>query len=535
MIGEELLFEPLLITLFLGLVSALFLYWYSIRNADYWEKRGIPYVKPVLPFFGSTFPMLLKPFHEIELERYQKLGPLYGHFEGSRPLLSIGDPKLIRDVLVKEFASFTNRRDVLSGNGIVDSMLPSLRGEDWKRVRSIVSPTFTTGKIRRMVSIIKDCSQTLMQNFKSITKSGKSFDAKEFYGAFTLDVIASSAFSTKLDSHNDPKNKFVQIAKMGFSTNFTVRVALYQIFPKIMRVLGIPFISSTPTNFFKDLTLQMMEQRRETGQTRNDFLQLLMDTAKEVAQEQKWEVANDRDDITSNYGQDESTHQVAKNVVNKNLSLDELVGQCVIFFLAGYDTTASTLSYASYLLALHPEIQSKAYEEIHEVLQKYKGELTYEALQEMKYLDNVISETIRIYPPVVRLERLATSDCKLGDTGITVPKGMIISIPSHALQNDPKYFPDPNEFDPARFTPEERGKRDPYVYLPFGSGPRNCVGMRFALMEVKVCLAYVIYNFKLRRCPETKVPLEFHLGPGLLLAKHLVLKLEERTNKIPLK
>ncbi|GIY47673.1 cytochrome P450 3A8 [Caerostris extrusa] len=153
----------------------------------------------------------------------------------------------------------------------------------------------------------------------------------------------------------------------------------------------------------------------------------------------------------------------------------------------------------------------------------------------MKYLDNVISETLRLYPAVTRLERDTDSDCKLGNTGITVPKGMMVSIPIYSIQTDPKYFPDPHKFDPDRFTPEERAKRNPYAYLPFGSGPRNCVGMRFALMEIKVCLAYVVANFEILRSPETKVPLEFHLGPGLLIAKDLVLKLRERSDKVPIK
>ncbi|GFR20508.1 cytochrome P450 3A21, partial [Trichonephila clavata] len=150
-----------------------------------------------------------------------------GHFEGNRPLLSVGDLKLVREILVKEFPSFANRREVHSGNVVVDSMLPNLRGEDWKRVRSIVSPTFTTGKIRRMVSIVKDCSQALVKNFQNVTKTGKPFNVREIYGAFTMDVIASSAFSTKLDSHNDPQNKFVQAAQKGFSTSFSMRFALY--------------------------------------------------------------------------------------------------------------------------------------------------------------------------------------------------------------------------------------------------------------------------------------------------------------------
>lgn len=534
MFGMELFSGPLLITFSLGITSLLFLFWYYSRSFDYWKKKGIPYADGV-PFFGSTYNLLWKPAHDIERERYLKYGPVYGHFEGNRPLLSVGDLKLVREILVKEFPSFANRRETHSGNVVVDSMLPALRGEDWKRVRSIVSPTFTTGKIRRMVSIIKECSQTLMKNFQNITKTGKSFNVREIYGAFTMDVIASSAFSTKLDSHNDPQNKFVQTAKKGFSFNFSIRLALYQVIPGLMRAFGIPFISPEPTDFFRDVTLQIMKERKRTGQSRNDFLQLLMDTAQEVAQEQKWDIADDKDDITSNYGQDESTHQVAKNISNRKLSLDELVGQCVIFFLAGYDTTASTLSFASYLLALNPGIQNNLYNELREVLQRHKGELTYEALQDMKYLDNVISETLRLYPPATRLERMSDFDSKLGDTGITIPKGMIITIPNYALHHDPKLFPDPEKFDPDRFTVEERANRDPYAYLPFGAGPRNCVGMRFALMEIKICLAYTVANFEIFKCSETQVPLEFHLGPGLLIPKGIHLKLKQREDKILLK
>ncbi|GFT90518.1 cytochrome P450 3A4, partial [Nephila pilipes] len=156
------------------------------------------------------------------------------------------------------------------------------------------------------------------------------------------------------------------------------------------------------------------------------------------------------------------------------------------------------------------------------------GKLTYEALQNMKYMDNVISETLRLFPPAVRLERKAVGDYKLADTGITIPKGMIVTIPSYAMHRDPELFPEPERFDPDRFTPEERAKRDQYSYLPFGAGPRNCVGMRFALMEIKVCLACVVANFKIKRCPETKVPLKFLVGAGLLQPIDVTVALERR-------
>ncbi|GFR31809.1 cytochrome P450 3A8 [Trichonephila clavata] len=208
--------------------------------------------------------------------------------------------------------------------------------------------------------------------------------------------------------------------------------------------------------------------------------------------------------------------------------MTELVAQCIMFFIAGYETTAFTLSFATYMLALHPDIQDKLYEEIVDTLNSTNGELTYEALQNMKYLDSIISETLRLYPPTIRLERMAVADYKLGDTGITIPKGMLINIPTYAMHRDPKLFPDPEKFDPDRFTAEERVKRDPYAYLPFGAGPRNCVGMRFALMEIKVCLALFIANFKINRCPQTKVPLEYFIGSLILNPVDVIVTLERR-------
>ncbi|GBN86555.1 Cytochrome P450 3A8 [Araneus ventricosus] len=134
-----------------------------------------------------------------------------------------------------------------------------------------------------------------------------------------------------------------------------------------------------------------------------------------------------------------------------------------------------------------------------------------------------------------RLDRRAEANCQLGDTGIVVPKGMNIMIPIYAMQRDPKLFPDPEKFDPDRFSPEKRADIVPYSYLPFGDGPRVCIGMRFSQIQVKTCIACVIANFKILRCPETKVPLEYRLGPGPIASKLLVLKFEERTDKIPLK
>ncbi|KAG8174241.1 hypothetical protein JTE90_025806 [Oedothorax gibbosus] len=193
------------------------------------------------------------------------------------------------------------------------------------------------------------------------------------------------------------------------------------------------------------------------SKVRNDFLQLLMDTAKEVEDDIKEEGA----DIASNYGgQEDINPHIFKSVTSKSLSRNELVAQCVIFFIAGYDTTASTLSLASYFLALNPDVQEKVRTEVDEALKESDGELTY--VKSMKYLDNIISETLRLYPPIHRLERSADTDYKLKNTEITLRKGMLVSVPIYGMHRDPNFYPDPEKFDPDRFTPEEKAKRDPY-------------------------------------------------------------------------
>ncbi|KAF8796723.1 Cytochrome P450 3A11 like protein [Argiope bruennichi] len=346
-----------------------------------------------------------------------------------------------------------------------------------------------------------------------------------------MDVIASSAFSTKLDSHNDPENEFVRMATMIFRPKVNWRVLTYFLFPNFVKFMGISIFPPNGINFFRDVTLDIIAQRKKTGQTRNDFLQLLMDTAKELSEDPKSEIKEkEAEDMASMYGGVSTDHQVFKNVTKKELTINELVAQCIIFFLAGYDTTASTLSFVMYNLALYEDIQERVHKELVDALEETNGELTYDALQSMKYMDNVISETLRLYPPAVRTERQAASEYKLGETGITIPKGMILTIPIYAMHRDPEFFPDPDKFDPERFNQENKSKREQYAFLPFGAGPRNCVGMRFALMEIKVCLAYIVANYKISRCPQTQVPMEFLKGQGTLQPKEIYVTLESRND-----
>ncbi|UYV82558.1 hypothetical protein LAZ67_21002756, partial [Cordylochernes scorpioides] len=191
----------------------------------------------------------------------------------------------------------------------------------------------------------------------------------------------------------------------------------------------------------------------------------------------------------------------------KGLSMAEVIAQGVLFFIAGYDTTASTISYCVYNLALNPECQDRLAAEVDKILSEPDVSLDYDSVKNMSYLEAVISETLRIYPPLSRVERQAQENYKLGD--INIPKDMVVQIPVYAIHHDPENYPEPDKFDPERFLPENKDNIRPFTYLPFGTGPRNCLAERFALLEVKLCLAQAIRRFRFSRVPETKVDSNF--------------------------
>lgn len=201
--------------------------------------------------------------------------------------------------------------------------------------------------------------------------------------------------------------------------------------------------------------------------------------------------------------------------------------QCVLFFVAGYHTTASLLTFCSYELAMNPHVQVKLLQEINEVAGE-NGDIDYDTLVKMPYLDAVLSESLRKYPPILKLERTSASEkYSLGSTGIELTKGQLVEIPVYAIHYDEDNYPNPDHFEPERFLPENRHAIKPYTYLPFGAGPRNCVGLRFALLEAKLGLVRLIQKYKFNTCSKTDVPLKYK-GIALLEVQNVILNVEKR-------
>jgi len=180
----------------------------------------------------------------------------------------------------------------------------------------------------------------------------------------------------------------------------------------------------------------------------------------------------------------------------ESFTFEEVAAQAFSFFLAGFETSSSTMTFAFHEMAKQQDIQDKVREEIRAVSEKHGGKITYEAIFDMTYLGQVFDETLRKYPIVATLDRVVTKDYIVPDTDLVLKKGTHVLIPLQGIQNDPEYFVDPEKFDPERFTPENKESLHPCVYMPFGEGPRICVGMRFGIMQAKIGMALMLKNFK---------------------------------------
>uniref|UniRef100_A0A667YWN1 Thromboxane-A synthase n=1 Tax=Myripristis murdjan TaxID=586833 RepID=A0A667YWN1_9TELE len=484
---------------------------YSVSPFSVLSRCGIKHPKP-LPFFGNMF-MFRQGFFEPLNDLIRTHGRVCGYYLGRRPVVVVADPDMLRQVMVKEFSTFPNRMTIRFSTKPMTDCLLLLRDERWKRVRSILTPSFSAAKMKEMVPLINTATDALMNNLNAYAESGEAFDIHRCFGCFTMDVIASVAFGTQVDSQNNPDDPFVHHAQKFFSFNFFRPIFLLFIaFPFIMAPLA-GFIPNKRrdemNNFFISCIQKIIKQRDEQPpeQRRRDFLQLMLDvrSSKECVSLEHFDVVNHADELDHTHQQ---THQ------SRMMTEDEIVGQAFIFLLAGYETSSNTLAFTCYLLAIHPDCQSKVQEEVDHFFTRHESP-DYTNVQELKYLDMVIAEALRLYPPGFRFARSIDHDCVVN--GQFLPKGATLEIPASFLHYDPEYWPEPEKFIPERFTPEAKANRHPFAYLPFGAGPRSCVGMRLAQLEMKMALVRLFRRFNVVTCSETKIPLELKssstLGP----------------------
>ncbi|XP_029663909.1 cytochrome P450 9e2-like [Formica exsecta] len=473
---------------------------YLFRNYIFFKRHGVIHISAV-PVLGSLGSVVFRRISFVDfLQKIYNFNPdakYFGFYVTTTPTFLLRDPEIIKSILVKNFDSFPNRRGFSDLNEpLFAKNLFSLRGQKWRDVRNLLSPSFTSSKMKMMFTLMSECAVNFA-NFlsTSIPAEKRDMDIKEAFTKYTNDVIATCAFGIKVNSMKDPTNKFYVYGKEAtnfFRTRRFIFLFL-RTFPTLGRILNVKLIDSHVSDFFKEIIKTTIATRDAENITRPDMIQLMMD-------------------IRGKKGR-------------RELDIDEMTAQAFIFFLGGFETSSTVMSFVAHEIAANPDIQTKLRQEIDKVLKESNGEITYETINRLEYLDLIIKRVCdKAYelPPALP-----------GEKPFTMKKGMIFWIPVFAIHRDAKYYDDPDKFQPERFVDNKMYHNSSY-YMPFGLGPRMCIANRFALLEVKVLLFHLLARCELKPCAKTTLPLKFNKKDLALMPENgFWLNVQRRTDIHP--
>ncbi|XP_014487468.1 PREDICTED: cytochrome P450 6j1-like [Dinoponera quadriceps] len=477
------------VSLILGAVIILYLY--LTRNFKYWQKRGVPCVNgTTLPGIGHMWEFVSAKitFNEFCRKIYHgnKDRSMVGFYNFSTPTLMIREPELVKTVLQTKFTNF--HENALKIDPDLDPLMANnpffTYGEKWVTGRKRLTYAFSSMRLKILLESVKQvCGEfETFLNIKLNKKEKAEVELKDLFAKYTAQVVANAGFGVNGFCFDDKKQhkSFYEIGKSFLEPSAINNMIFTLVFliPWLGKVFRIRFLPKKVDRFFRTLVNDIMEQRRASDTQRNDFFQLMVELERTESNE---------------------------------FDLEVLASNAMSFFVDGYETSSSALTFVGFHLAAYPEVQKKLREEVMTVLSKHNGILTYDALREMAYMDQVISESQRIVPTIGFMNRICTDATELrGSDGIvcSVEPGTNILIPVHGLQEDPCYWENPHVFDPERFDPSKKHSIERFAFLPFGEGPRICVGMRMGLLQMKACLAVLLRKFSLELSPRMQMPLK---------------------------
>ncbi|XP_037566376.1 cytochrome P450 3A41-like isoform X2 [Dermacentor silvarum] len=467
----------------LALLLAL-LFWWVRRTFTFWNGKGIAHLT-FWQYMRFAYDIYTKPVNEVIRRSYNQYGRVYGSYQGTAPTLVAGDPDILREVLTTKFKNFSDRTLSQSvGSDVWKKSILNLSGEEWKKARAIFTPALTATRLKTIVVKTKTIAGRMTSRVMDAATKNKPVDFFELATNTALDTTAALNYSVDIDSNNDKNHPLMKCLETIYMGTSGWKVVMLFLMPPVYKVLQPDYPPKSSTDVFKAFVSHLIEERKSKNKEEDDFLQVFMN---------------------ADYNWEDNAATKGENAEVKKMSLEEITAQGIVFFIAGVESVSMTLSLTTYYLALNPDCQDRVIAEIDKVLTK--GELTYDALQEMPYLDACIKEAMRICTPDSITMRVCTEETTVA--GIHFKPGMCVDIPLAGMHHDPVYFPEPDQYNPERFMPENKDALRPFTYLPFGAGPRNCVGMRLGLIQVKITIACLLQHVKFETCPETPVPLKF--------------------------
>ncbi|XP_063706449.1 cytochrome P450 4C1-like [Culicoides brevitarsis] len=428
---------------------------------------------PIIGTMWETMNAKRDEIFDIMKKRTETYGPIHRLWTSGFADIRIDRAEYVEKVLksttnIKKSQFYDYEFRKWLGNGLITST-----GEQWHMHRKFLTPTFHFSILEGFCDVFAEKCQIMVEKLKKVADTGKVVDIFDYVNLCALDIICETAMGIQMNAQETGESEYTDAIKEIATVNACRYFKPHLRYEWIFALTSYGARSRKALKTLNDFTEKVIKERKalrkelsnsgeaETGKKRKMFLDLVLDET------EKRPFFTDKD----------------------------IREEVDTFMFAGHDTTTVAMSFALYLIGLHPEVQEKLYQEQLDIFGDSKELPTYKNLSEMKYMDMVMKESLRVLPTVPRVSRRITEEFEVD--GYTIPVGASVSIGIYGCSRDERYFPDPEKFDPDRFLPENKKNLHPYAFIPFSAGLRNCIGQRFAQLEEKVILSMMIRNFKI--------------------------------------
>ncbi|XP_037918316.1 cytochrome P450 4d2-like isoform X2 [Hermetia illucens] len=440
----------------------------------------------VIPIFGTHFIFKIrsaKDLMQVILEASKLYDGLSRIWIGNKLTVMMTRPKDLEMVLsstkhIKKSVLYDFLNSWL-GQGLLTST-----GSKWHSRRKVITPAFHFKILEHFVEIFDQQSTILVKQLSKHSNDGKAFNVYPYITLAALDVVCETAMGVKINAQSDSNCEYVR--------------AVTDITEIVMHRFANTFLQN-------DLVFSIFAPKEK--QRLNEALKVLHDFTDTVIQQRRISLTQELTEKNANETNDDDIGTKKKiplldvllqsQINGKPLTNEDIREEVDTFMFEGHDTTTSGICYALHLISRHPDVQAKMFDEIRQVIgDDLEKPAAQSDLQELKYVECVIKECLRMFPPVPVVAREFTEDTTI--RGNRIPTGTELAIPIFIILKDAQSFPDPEKFDPDRHNLENSvAKPDPYAYIPFSAGPRNCIGQKFAMLEMKSTISKVLRHYEL--------------------------------------
>jgi cytochrome P450 len=413
-----------------------------------------------LPILGNLYAFRSNPLVFLT-NAAREYGDLVYFRVAHQHMYLVNHPDYVREILVANQGNFIKSRGLKRAKLLLGEGLLTSEGQHHLRQRRLVQPAFHRERLAGYAAAMSECAVRRRDRWQP----GSTLDLSTEMPHLTLSIVARTLFSADVQS---------EASQIGAS--MTTVLELFRLlllpFSEYLDKLPLPYVRRfKKARARMDATIYgLIRERRKSGEDTGDLLSMLL-------------LAQDEDDRTV------------------RMSDEQVRDEALTLFLAGHETTANALTWTWYLLSQHPEVERRLHSEIDDVLQGRAPELA--DVPRLRYAEMILAEALRLYPPAWAIGRMATGPFELG--GVEIPAKSICILSPYLVQRDPRWFPNPENFDPERWTPEARDSRPKFSYFPFGGGARVCIGERFAWMEGVIVMAAIAQKWRLRLVPDQSV------------------------------